>query len=35
MAMKDAFLSEVKIGNKVELMIGSKEIEGIVVALDL
>jgi len=35
MAMKDNFLKEVKIGTKVELMIGSKEMEGIVVALDL
>lgn len=35
MAMKDNFLKEVKIGDKVELMIGSKEMEGLVVALDL
>ena len=35
MAMKDNFLREVKIGNRVELMIGPKEMEGIVVALDL
>lgn len=35
MAMKDNFLREVKIGDKVELMIGPKEMAGIVVALDL
>lgn len=35
MAMRDNFLREVKIGNRVELMIGSKEIEGLVVSLDL
>lgn len=35
MAMKDNFLKEIKIGDRVELMIGSKEMEGLVVALDL
>ena len=35
MAMKDSFLREVKIGDRVELMIGSKEIKGFIVALDL
>ena len=35
MAMKDNFLREVKIGDRVELMIGSKEMKGFVVALDL
>lgn len=35
MAIKDNFLREVKIGDTVELMIGSKEMTGIVVALDL
>lgn len=35
MAMKDNFLREVKIGDKIELMIGNKEMVGIVVALDL
>lgn len=35
MAIKDNFLREVKIGDRVELMIGSKEMEGLVVALDL
>ncbi|MBR3242639.1 MAG: hypothetical protein IKF90_08085, partial [Parasporobacterium sp.] len=35
MAIKDTFLREVKIGDRVELMIGAKETEGLVVALDL
>ena len=35
MAMKENFLREVKIGDKVELMIGSKEMSGQVIALDL
>ncbi|RGH90925.1 ATP-binding protein [Ruminococcus sp. AM27-11LB] len=35
MAMKDNFLKEVKIGDSIEIMIGSKELEGFVVALDL
>lgn len=35
MAMKDSFLREVKIGDRVELMIGSKEIKGFIIALDL
>ena len=35
MAIKDNFLREVKIGDRVELMIGSKEMEGVIVALDL
>ena len=35
MAMKDNFLREVKIGDRVELMIGPKEMTGTVVALDL
>lgn len=35
MAMKDNFLREVKIGDTVELMIGPKEMTGIVVSLDL
>ena len=32
MAIKDNFLREVKIGDNVELMIGSKEMEGQIVA---
>ena len=35
MAVKDRFLKEVKIGDRLILMIGSKEMEGLVVALDL
>ena len=35
MTIKDNFLRDVKIGDRVDIMIGSKEMEGIVVALDL
>lgn len=35
MAMKDNFLREVKIGDRVELMISTKEMEGVIIALDL
>ena len=35
MAIKDNFLSEIKIGTNVELMIGSKEISGRIISLDV
>lgn len=35
MAMKDRFLKEVKIGDQVSIMIGTKDMEGIIVSLDL